>query len=378
MPIKTDLWKVGESPLRLNESVLDSELQLEEMVVEDPRILSSEWLLIGRQVKTESGGFIDLLALAPDGSVVLIELKRDRTPREVVAQALDYASWVEGLSAENLVSIYARFAPDQELSDSFVEKFNQPLDEDQLNQSHQIIIVASALDASTERIVNYLNDRDIWINVLCFQVFSDGDSQYLSRTWLLDPVETQSTGLTPRKKKSEPWNGEFYCSYGDSLNRSWHEAVTYGFICGGGGAWFSRTLQLLSPGDRVWVNIPGTGYVGVGRVRDHAAAAQEFQITVDGKAVLAMDVLSEAAYHRDHIDDEEKCEYFVAIDWLDTKTLDDAVQEVGLFGNQNTVCKPTAPKWRTTVERLKVRFSGFDGWLGGAENIGQDTRNVAL
>jgi len=25
---------------------------------------------------------------------VLIELKRDRTPREIVAQALDYASWV--------------------------------------------------------------------------------------------------------------------------------------------------------------------------------------------------------------------------------------------------------------------------------------------
>lgn len=27
--------------------------------------------------------------------------------------------------------------------------------------------------------------------------------------------------------------------------------------------------------------------------------------------------------------------------------------EVGLFGNQNTVCKPTTPKWSHTVERLK-------------------------
>jgi hypothetical protein len=26
---------------------------------------------------------------------------------------------------------------------------------------------------------------------------------------------------------------------------------------------------------------------------------------------------------------------------------------VGLFGNQNTVCKPTTPKWTHTVERLK-------------------------
>ena len=69
-----------------------SEQKLEEMIVRDPRILSSEWMLIGRQEITSHGGRIDLLAIAPDGSLVLIELKRDRTPREIVAQALDYAS----------------------------------------------------------------------------------------------------------------------------------------------------------------------------------------------------------------------------------------------------------------------------------------------
>src|SRR5688572_32763958 len=36
-----------------------------------------------------------------------------------------------------------------------------------LNQSHQIVIVTSSLDASSERIVAYLNRRDIAINVLC-------------------------------------------------------------------------------------------------------------------------------------------------------------------------------------------------------------------
>jgi RecB family endonuclease NucS len=54
-------------------------------------------MLIGRQEDTGLGGRIDLLAIAPDGSPILIELKRDRTPREVVAQAIDYASWVEKL-----------------------------------------------------------------------------------------------------------------------------------------------------------------------------------------------------------------------------------------------------------------------------------------
>jgi hypothetical protein len=56
-------------------------------------------MLIGRQEDTGFGGRIDLLAIAPAGSRVLIELKRDSTPREVVAQALDYASWMERLRA---------------------------------------------------------------------------------------------------------------------------------------------------------------------------------------------------------------------------------------------------------------------------------------
>jgi len=49
-------------------------------------------MLIGRQKDTDFGGErVDLLTVAPDGAVVLVELKRDRTPREVVAQAVDYA-----------------------------------------------------------------------------------------------------------------------------------------------------------------------------------------------------------------------------------------------------------------------------------------------
>ena len=30
-----------------------------------------------------------------------------------------------------------------------------------------------------------------------------------------------------------------------------------------------------------------------------------------------------------------------------------------MFGNQNTVCKPKTPQWRTTVERLKLRFADY-------------------
>ena len=89
MPIQHAIWQVGAQPLPLTNSKLPSEQLLEDMIVSEPRILSNEWMLIGRQEITTFGGRIDLLAIAPDGSLVLIELKRDRTPREIVAQALD-------------------------------------------------------------------------------------------------------------------------------------------------------------------------------------------------------------------------------------------------------------------------------------------------
>lgn len=129
---------------------------LEEMIVAEPRILSAEWMMIGRQIDTGFGGRIDLLAIAPDGTLVLVELKRDRTPREVVAQALDYASWVEGLDAANVAAIYERFRAGASLGADFAARFGQPLDEEAINDSHQTVIVGAALDAASKRIVNYL------------------------------------------------------------------------------------------------------------------------------------------------------------------------------------------------------------------------------
>lgn len=70
MPIQHAIWKVGEKPTPLSTSKLASEQKLEEMIVKDLRILSNEWMLIGRQEITSHGGRIDLLAIAPDGSLV--------------------------------------------------------------------------------------------------------------------------------------------------------------------------------------------------------------------------------------------------------------------------------------------------------------------
>src|SRR5258706_6806425 len=109
-------------------------------------------MLIGQQ-EVGFGGRIDLLAIAPDASLVLIELKHDRTPGDVVAQAIDYASWVERLRAEDIAAIYDRFSGGGSLASAFEERFGQELDETALNTTHQIVVVAASLDDSTERMV---------------------------------------------------------------------------------------------------------------------------------------------------------------------------------------------------------------------------------
>jgi hypothetical protein len=360
MPIRHAIWKVAAQPQSLEESHLVTEQLLEDMIVAAPSLVSDEWMLIGRQEDTGLGGRVDLLAIAPDGALVLIELKRGRTSRETVAQALDYAGWVGKLRSDAIASIYRRFAPGRSLADDFRQRFGHVLDEASLNQSHQIVIVAASLDDSSERIVGYLGERDIPINVLCFQVFRSGTDQLISRAWLLDPVHTQESVAPVPLGPSEPWNGEFYGSFGHDATRSWTDAVRYGFFSGGGGTWYSKTLQLLTPDSRIWVNVPGSGYVGVGRVTGVVQAASEFRVTTQQGDIPILEIAKGGTYLREYVDDPDRCEYFVPVRWLQTVALDKAVHEIGLFGNQNTVCRPTTPKWRSTVERLKKAFPNFD------------------
>ena len=354
MPIKQSIWRIGQRPAPLMPSKLEKEELLEEMIESDASILEDEWLLIGRQVVTKYKKAIDLLAIAPDSSLVIIELKKSKTPRDVVAQAIDYASWVEHLKADEISSIYERYSNGKNLKEAFQKKFNVELEEENLNQSHQMVIVASELDDATERIINYLSERGIAINAVFFEVFSDGKEQFLSRRWFVDPAEVQSLQSSPVLNK-EPWNGEFFVSFGDDDQRSWEDARKYGFISAGAGIWYSRTLNLLEPKDRIWVRIPKDGYVGVGIVESAVIPASEFEIEENGKHTSILEANTSAHYGSSKVNTEDQ-EYFVKVKWIKTFPRAQAFDELGFFGNQNSVCKPTVARWRNTVDRLKDKF----------------------
>lgn len=67
-------------------------------------------------------------------------------------------------------------------------------------------------------------------------------------------------------------------------------------------------------------------------------------------------VLQHSDQYRETAGDPELSEYFVRVELLHTEPVTEAFNELGLFGNQNTLCQSTTPKWRHTVDRLKAVF----------------------
>ena len=215
-------------------------------------------------------GFIDLLALDAEGRVHVLELKRDRTPRDVVAQALDYGSWAKDLSLEELEQIYQDNGEgDTHLDEAFAEHFGGPLP-DVVNADQQFTIVASELDATSDRIIEFLAESyDVPINAVFFRHFADGGHEYLARTWLLDPQQVEDKAARPSRRKLRPWNGrDFYVILGraERGDPRWPIAHKYGFLNAGGGSWYWKPLRNLEPGHRVFAYVSGAGYVGIGRV----------------------------------------------------------------------------------------------------------------
>jgi hypothetical protein len=145
-------------------------------------------LIIGEQVETASGGRIDLLCMDRSGNLVIVELKRDKTPREVTAQALDYASWVKELDAKAIDAIAGQHLKGETLESAFQSKFGMELPEI-VNEDHAMLVVASEIDDSTERIIRYLSEAyGVDINDVRFQFFQAEDRrEFLVRTFAVAP-----------------------------------------------------------------------------------------------------------------------------------------------------------------------------------------------
>ena len=197
------MWEVTEqyTLAEIGSAQVSLEKELEDWLENDISVLDEKLLVIGRQVRTDYGGEIDLLCIEENGDIVVIELKRGKTPRDVVAQAMDYASWVKDLDFERIEEIASKYSKlEDTLEDAFTKKFRVEELPETLNSSHRALIVAESMDAATERIVRYLSEMTVPVNVATVQYFEDKNGRkLLARVFLVDPEVVKARGSSKRR-----------------------------------------------------------------------------------------------------------------------------------------------------------------------------------
>ena len=146
-------------------------------------------------------------------------------------------------------------------------------------------------------------------------------------------------------------NGLYYVNVGEGMHRCWDDCKVYGFLSAGQDRKWSDPIRTLNPGDIVVAYLKNRGYVGVGRVTQRALKPTEFKVK---GMPLKLDALKVPNIFENS--DNEKSEYLVAVDWIQTVTADKAKwkSRSGLFTSQ--LIKASLQNQKITREFLDSEF----------------------
>lgn len=152
------------------------EIDLEILLENNPEYFFNynKILIIGRQVTTNFNTFIDLLGIDKTGNTVAIELKRGKTPRETLAQILEYASFVENLDYEQLNEIYQNYSGEEINLDDYHQQYFDIKNDDEnvsFNKTTKLVIVAQDISTEIKQTSLYLRKRGIEIYCIEFKYF---------------------------------------------------------------------------------------------------------------------------------------------------------------------------------------------------------------
>lgn len=175
--------------IEASKTTLDLEKHLECWLERSPWAIAQEPLIwIGRQTTAlveDTNLFPDLLGMDKDGNLVIIELKRGRAPREVVAQLLEYAAWASDLSDDmihDLAVAYFAKSPEteeKELGSVFLDTFEAD-DLPSLNQRQRLYVVAEDIPLGVARVCRFLRmSHGIDINCITFSVYQTESGEML-------------------------------------------------------------------------------------------------------------------------------------------------------------------------------------------------------
>ena len=191
-------WQIIDGKLLTLESSLVNDGKkerddLEQWIKSNPQILGEDIVIIGEQVPTNSGP-LDFLGIDNNGNTVIVELKRNKLPREALAQAIDYASDIASWDVDRFREICQKYTV-QNLEDLLQERFqNVTIEEFAINQSQRLLLVGTAVEEALGRMIEWLSDSyNLGINavVLNYAKTKGGDA-ILSRMVIIpEEVEKQ-------------------------------------------------------------------------------------------------------------------------------------------------------------------------------------------
>lgn len=176
---------------------------LEKWIKDNPIILGQDILIIGEQVRTKSGP-LDLLGIDKSGDLIIIELKRDKLPREVIAQALDYVSDVSSWDLDKISDECLKFSG-LPLEDYLNENFDEiELDDLKINENQRLLLVGFAIDEPLERMIEWLsNNFGVGVNAIILKyIHTRNNDEFIARTMII-PEELEKERIRKKGNKIE-------------------------------------------------------------------------------------------------------------------------------------------------------------------------------
>jgi hypothetical protein len=230
--IKT--WEIIDGELipintSLSENDRKEQEHLEKWIKTKPEILGNDILIIGEQVYTKSGP-LDILGIDNNGNLVIVELKRERLARVVLAQAIDYASDLANWDIEKISETCMAYTGNS-LEDYMAANFeNLEIDELTINQSQRLLLVGFSIEESLSRMIEWLSDNfDMAVNaVILNYVRTSNGAELLSRTVTI-PEEIAKEKSIKKKFKIEMSDepGEYEADKLKELLRGYFKRANY-------------------------------------------------------------------------------------------------------------------------------------------------------
>lgn len=180
---------------------IEKEEYLENVLVTNPDMLMPGLSLVGRQLPTENGA-LDLVGVDEDGRLVVFELKRKKSTRDAVAQAIDYCSYLESLSEDKLAKSIAEHSGKNGIDNikDFEEWYGEQHEGKELSQLRPVrmALVGLGADTAAQRMVEFLAESGVDISLLTFRGYKHGNETLLARQ--LEGKESVDISSSPRQK----------------------------------------------------------------------------------------------------------------------------------------------------------------------------------